>query len=42
MKKEIILAQKKSRLARLEGSVRNIKSSGVVRKLRREIRNLSV
>lgn len=40
MTKENILALKKSRLATLSVSPKNIKSGGVVRKLRREIRNL--
>lgn len=41
MNKEDILALKKNRLANLEGTPKNIKSGGVIRKLRREIRNLS-
>ena len=40
MEKEIILAQKKNRLSALESNGKNIKSSGVVRRLKREIRNL--
>ena len=38
--KEQKLAMKKSRLAILESKVKNIKCGGVVKKLRREIRNL--
>lgn len=40
MTKEQILALKKDRLNKLAGSAKNIKSGGVVRKLRREVRNL--
>lgn len=40
MTKEQILTQKKARLALLEGTPKNIKSGGVVRKLKRQIRNL--
>lgn len=40
MNKESILALKKARLATLEGSVKSIKSPGVCKRLRREIRNL--
>lgn len=41
MTKEIILAQKKDRLQKLESNGKNVKSGGVVRKLRREVRNMS-
>jgi len=40
MTKEVILAIKKNRLKTLEGSPKNIKCGGVVRKLRRQIRNM--
>lgn len=40
MEKEITLAQKKNRLSTLESNGKNIKSPGVVRRLKREIRNL--
>lgn len=40
MNKTDTLALKKQRLQKLEGTDKNIKSTGVVRKLRREIRNL--
>ena len=40
MTKENILAIKKNRLETLENKEKNIKSGGVLRKLRREIRNL--
>lgn len=40
MTKDIIIAQKKNRLSILENNGKNIKSSGVVRKLQRELRNL--
>lgn len=40
MNKTDTLALKKQRLQKLEGTDKNIKSIGVVRKLRREIRNL--
>ena len=40
MTKEQILANKKARLATLEQNPKNIKCTGVLRKLRREIRNL--
>lgn len=40
MDKSVILAQKKNRLATLESNGKNVKCPGVVRKLRREIRNL--
>ena len=40
MTKENILAVKKARLAVLESNNKNIKSQGVVKKLRRQIRNL--
>lgn len=40
MTNEQKLAIKKNRLAVLEGSPKNIKSGGVVRKLRRQIRNM--
>lgn len=36
-----ILALKKDRLSKLENNPKDIKAGGVVRKLRREIRNLS-
>ena len=35
------LALKKDRLAKLEGSPKNIKCPGVIRKLKREVRNAS-
>ena len=41
MTNEQILALKKDRLAKLDGSPKNIKCGGVVRKLKREVRNLS-
>jgi hypothetical protein len=41
MDKKIILEQKKDRLNRLMQTDKNIKTPGVVRKLKREIRNLS-
>lgn len=41
MTKEQKIALKKNRLGILEGNGKNIESAGVVRKLRREIRNLS-
>ena len=41
MDKKIILEQKKDRLNRLMQTDKNIKAPGVVRKLKREIRNLS-
>ena len=40
MTKEQILVSKKARLATLEQNPKNIKCTGVLRKLRREIRNL--
>ena len=40
MTKKEILALKKDRLNKLAGNPKNIKSGGVVQKLRREIRNL--
>lgn len=40
MTKENILAAKKVRLAVLESNNKNVKSQGVVKKLRRQIRNL--
>ena len=40
MTKEQILQNKKARLATLEQSSKNIKCPGVLRKLRREVRNL--
>lgn len=40
MSKEQKLAFMKNRLATLEGSPKNIKCPGVVRKLRRQIRNM--
>lgn len=40
MTKEQILVQKKSRLALLEGTPKNVKCGGCVRKLKRQIRNL--
>ena len=40
MDKNTILKLKQNRLAKLENSPKNIKSGGVVRKLKREIRNL--
>lgn len=40
MSKEQILTQKKARLALLEERPQNIKCPGVLRKLRRQIRNL--
>jgi hypothetical protein len=42
MDKKIILEQKKDRLNRLMQNDKNIKAPGVIRKLRREIRNLSM
>ena len=39
MTSEQILALKKDRLQKLENSSKNIKCGGVVRKLKREIRN---
>ena len=40
MTKEQILQNKKVRLATLEQNPKNIKCPGVLRKLRREVRNL--
>lgn len=40
MKKEEVLALKKNRLAILSENGKNIESAGVVKKLKREIRNL--
>ena len=40
MTKEEILALKKNRLETLSNKEKNVKSGGVLRKLRREIRNL--
>lgn len=40
MTKENTLALKKNRLASLEANPKDIKCGGVVRKLRREVRNL--
>lgn len=40
MTKNDILASKKARLSILESNNKNIKSQGVVKKLRRQIRNL--
>ena len=40
MTKENVLALKKDRLNKLAGTPKNIKCGGVVRKLRRSIRNL--
>lgn len=40
MTKEQILTSKKNRLKRLEGTEKNIKSGGCVRKLKRQIRNM--
>lgn len=40
MTKDELLALKKFRLSRLAGSPKNIKCGGVVRKLRRAVRNL--
>lgn len=40
MKKEEVLALKKNRLAILSANGRNIDSQGVIKKLKREIRNL--
>lgn len=42
MTKEQKLVLKKNRLATLENSPKNTKCGGVVRKLRREIRNLEI
>lgn len=42
MTKEIRLAILKNRLATLEMNGKNIKSPGVVRKIRRQIRNLGL
>jgi hypothetical protein len=41
MTREQILAIKKDRFSKLNNSPKNIKAPGVVRKLAREIRNLS-
>ena len=41
MDKKIILEQKKDRLNRLMQNGKNVDAPGVVRKLKREIRNLS-
>ena len=41
MTKEIILKQKENRLNKLIQNGKNIKSPGVIRKLKREIKNLS-
>lgn len=40
MDRNIVLKMKKNRLSILESNNKNIKSQGVVKKLRREIRNL--
>lgn len=40
MTKEVILAQKKNRLATLESNGKNVDSKGVIKKLKREIRNM--
>lgn len=40
MTKEQILNMKKDRLQKLEANGKNVKSGGVVKRLRREIRNL--
>jgi hypothetical protein len=40
MTKENILAFKKDRLAKLENNPKDLKCGGVVRKLRRQVRNL--
>lgn len=40
MTKEQILKSKKNRLATLESNGKNIKSPGVIQKLKREIRNM--
>lgn|GEM_PF-3157798 len=40
MDKEVILKRSKDRLNRLEQNGKNIKSAGVIKKLKREIRNL--
>lgn len=40
MTKEAVIALKQNRLSTLEGTPKNIKCPGVLRKLRREIRNL--
>lgn len=40
MTKEAKLMLLKNRLNTLEGSIKNIKSGGVVRKLKRQIRNM--
>ena len=42
MTKEVILAQKKNRLATLENNRKNVKCSGVIKKLKREIRNMEL
>ena len=42
MTKEQVLALKKNRLAMLSSNPKNVKCPGVVRKLRREIRNIGV
>jgi len=41
MTREELLALKVNRLNKLAGTPKNVKSGGVVRKLRREVRNLS-
>lgn len=40
MNKQDVLNLKKDRLQKLEANGKNVKSGGVVRRLRREIRNL--
>jgi hypothetical protein len=40
MTKEQTLALKKNRLQKLEGTSKNIKSGGCVRKLKRQIKNM--
>lgn len=40
MTREQILSMKKDRLQKLESNGKNVKSMGVVKRLRREIRNL--
>ena len=42
MTKEVILAQKKNRLATRENNRKNVKCPGVIKKLKREIRNMEL
>ena len=41
MEKSVVLAQTKDRLSKLESNGKNFKSPGVMRNLKRQIRNMS-